>query len=162
MILVVMGVAGSGKTTIGRLLAEKLGWEFIEGDDFHPPENVEKMSRGIPLSDDDRAGWLQTLAGVLSQRLAANRSAVLACSALKQRYRDLLSWGNPAVRFIYLQGKPELLESRLQDRPGHFMKAGMLVSQFADLEEPADAYDVDITLAPEQIIRLVLAHLELP
>jgi gluconokinase len=162
MILVVMGVAGSGKTTIGKLLADRLGWEFIEGDDFHPPENLEKMSRGIPLSDDDRAGWLQTLAWMLIQRLAEKRSAVLACSALKQRYRDLLSVGNPEVNFIFLQGEPELLRNRLHNRPGHFMKTGMLLSQFADLEVPADAFDVDVNLSPEQILRLILMHFELP
>lgn len=161
MILVLMGVAGSGKTTIGKLLAERLGWEFIEGDDFHPSENIEKMSRGIPLSDEDRAGWLQTLAWMLIQRLAEKRSAVLACSALKQRYRDILCGENPEVNFIFLQGDPDLLKDRLHNRPGHYMKTGMLLSQFADLEIPVDAFDVDVNLSPEQILRLLLMHFNL-
>lgn len=161
MILVVMGVAGSGKTTIGKLLAERLGWEFIEGDDFHPSENVEKMSRGIPLTDEDRFGWLQTLAWMLIERLQEKRNAVLACSALKQRYRDILSGDNPDVNFIYLQGDRELLRDRLHNRPGHFMKTGMLLSQLADLEVPADAFDVDVTLSPEQIVKLIQINFDL-
>jgi gluconokinase len=161
VILVVMGVAGSGKTTIGRLLAEKLNWEFIEGDEFHPPENVEKMSRGIPLTDADRQGWLHTLAEMLAQRFEEKRNAVLACSALKQSYRDILSGGNTGVHFIFLDGEETLIQSRLQNRPGHYMKADMLASQLADLETPMDAFDVDISLSPEQITRLLIDHFNL-
>lgn len=140
-----MGVAGSGKTTVGRALAGRLGWRFYDADDFHPPENVAKMSRGVPLTDDDRAGWLAALATLLRRCVAEGLSAVLACSALKQRYRDQLTVDAAQVRFVYLRGSQGELLERLRRRTDHFMKPEMLASQLATLEEPRDALAVDIS-----------------
>jgi carbohydrate kinase (thermoresistant glucokinase family) len=134
-ILIVMGVAGSGKSTVGRLLAERLGWPFLDGDDLHPTESVEKMRRGVPLTDADRLPWLERLAELIRQR----ESAVLACSALKESYRRILSGGDPRVRFVYLRADPALLASRLEKRTGHFFARTLLDSQLATLEEPAPA-----------------------
>jgi gluconokinase len=159
MILIVMGVAGCGKSTVGRALAARLGWPFYDGDDFHPPANVAKMSRGIPLTDADRAGWLDALADVARRALEADQSAVLACSALKQRYRDQLRVDPARVRFIYLKGSYADLHARLLTRTDHFMKPGMLESQFAALEEPADALLVDIRLPVEQAVEQIVRNL---
>ncbi len=133
-----MGVSGCGKTTLGRLLSEQIGWPFFDGDDYHPPANIEKMSRGFPLTDTDRAGWLDQLAGLLREQRRAGQSCILACSALKSAYRQRLAIG-PEVRFVYLQGEYTLFFERLQRRQGHYMKADLLESQFAALEEPQDA-----------------------
>jgi gluconokinase len=133
-----MGVSGCGKTTLGRLLSEQIGWPFFDGDDYHPPANIEKMSRGFPLTDTDRAGWLDQLAGLLREQRRAEQSCILACSALKSAYRQRLAIG-PEVRFVYLQGEYTLFFERLQRRQGHYMKANLLESQFAALEEPQDA-----------------------
>src|ERR1700733_7304286 len=135
MIAIVMGVTGSGKTTVGRLLAEQLGWEFADADDFHPQANVEKMERGIPLNDEDRAPWLERLRVQITSWIANGRNAVLACSALKRTYRQELSVG-PEVRFVYLKGRPELIAQRLQLRRGHFADEKILAGQVAGLEEP--------------------------
>lgn len=156
MILIVMGVAGCGKTTVGRALADRLGWPFYDGDDFHPADNVAKMSRGVPLTDADRAGWLAALAGIARRSLAADQSAVLACSALKERYRDQLRVDPVRVRFIYLKGSHADLHARLLARSDHFMKPAMLESQFAALEEPADALRVDIRLPVEQAVAQIV------
>ena len=123
MVIVVMGVSGSGKTTVGQLLADALGAEFAEGDAYHPPANIEKMRRGIPLEDADRWPWLQTLAAQIDRWLAAGTTVVLACSALKQRYRDVLAKGRPGVRFVHLKGDKTLIRLRLDGRRGHYMPA---------------------------------------
>lgn len=159
MVIVLMGVSGSGKTTVGRLLAAALGAEFAEGDSYHPPENVAKMARGIPLDDADRQPWLETLAGEIRGWLARGETAVLACSALKQLYRDILQGGRPEVRFVHLRGPEALIRARLEQRRGHYMPASLLASQFAALEPPTDALTVDISSTPEAIVEEILAQL---
>ncbi len=151
MIVIVMGTTGSGKTTIGTLLAERLGWEFVDADDFHPQANVEKMKHGIPLTDADREPWLKALSDRIIEWSAAKRDVVLACSALKQSYRDELR-ASPDVKFVYLKGSYELFSQRVRMRKGHFAKQDLLASQFATLEEPSDAITVDAALTPEQIV----------
>ncbi len=158
MIVIVMGVTGSGKTTTGRLLAEQLGWLFADADDFHPGVNVEKMRRGIPLDDDDRRPWLERLREKIDAWIAANENVVLACSALKRSYREELDAG-PQVRFVYLKGRAELIAKRLAARHGHFAGAQILPGQFADLEEPKDAVTVDISPAPTEIVTEIRAKL---
>ena len=154
MVLVLMGVAGSGKTTVGRRLAEELGWTFYDADDFHTPSNVGKMSRGVPLDDADRAPWLDALGGLVRDCLGRGESAVLACSALKESYRRrLLCDGR--VRLVYLRGDYELVRDRLEGRRGHYMKPGMLDSQFAALEEPGPETHFDISPPPEEIVRAI-------
>ena len=144
MIAVVMGVSGSGKTTIGSAAAARLGWPFLDGDDFHPPENVAKMSAGKPLTDDDRWPWLDQLNAELREREARGESAMLACSALKQAYRDRLSRGLTDWRLVFLDGSFELLRQRLKERKHRYMPASLLQSQFATLERPADAIRIDV------------------
>jgi gluconokinase len=151
MIVIVMGVTGAGKTTIGLLLAAHLGWKFADADDFHPPSNVEKMRHGIPLDDDDRQPWLQQLHTTITNWISEGRNVVLACSALKRCYRQELD-GGPEVRFVYLKGSPALITQRLHARHGHFAGEQILAGQFADLEEPETAVVVDIGATPEQIV----------
>lgn len=151
MIVIVMGVVGAGKTTIGRLLASELGWQFADGDDFHPRANVEKIRNGIPLTDDDRHPWLVRLRSQIEAWISGGKSGVLACSALKRSYRQELEV-SPQVRFVFLKGSPELIAERLQSRHGHFADAQILASQFEDLEEPTDAVTVDISGSPLQIV----------
>lgn len=158
MIVIVMGVVGSGKTTIGRLLAEQLGWEFADADDFHPASNIEKIRRGIALTDDDRKPWLERLRAEITEWIGQRRNAVLACSALKRSYRQELQAG-PEVRFVYLKGSPELIAGRLRSRYGHFANEQILGSQFADLEEPEDAVAVDISATPAQIVARIRQEL---
>jgi gluconokinase len=148
MIIVLMGVAGSGKTTIGKLLSQQLGWPFFDGDDFHPPANVAKMRAGIPLTDADRAGWLDALRKLIAEYNQQNRSSVVACSALKQTYREHLG----DVRVVYLKGSRELLQTRLSERKGHFFHAELLESQLHTLEEPRDAITVDASHAPGVLV----------
>lgn len=150
-ILVVMGVAGVGKTTIGRLLAERLGWTFLDADDFHPPANVAKMQNGTPLTDADREGWLERLNALIGSQLKSGERTVLACSALKATYRSKLTNDHEGVVFVYLRAPRILVEDRLSSRTGHFFDAGLLASQFAALEEPADAIVVDAA-APADVI----------
>ena len=161
MVIVVMGVSGSGKTTVGQLLADALGAEFAEGDAYHPPENIEKMRRGIPLEDADRWPWLHTLAAQIDRWLAAGTMVVLACSALKQSYRDVLARDRPGVRFVHLQGDMALIRLRLDRRRGHYMPATLLDSQFAALETPGDAITVDVAGTPEAITAAIIRKLDL-
>ena len=152
MVVLLMGVAGSGKTTIGRQLAAGLGWSFADADDFHPAANVAKMSAGIPLDDADRAPWLAAIRRYIDARLERNENAVVTCSALKEKHRAVLLGDRAQVRLVYLRGTRELLWSRISSRQGHFMKPAMLDSQLAALEEPADALAIDIAQPPEKII----------
>lgn len=154
-----MGVSGCGKSTIGKAIAANLGWDFYDADDFHPPHNVAKMTSGIPLDDNDRAPWLASLHDLISSTLKADRAGVLACSALKERYRRQLLEGNPNAQVVYLKGSYELIWSRMSARAGHYMKPEMLQSQFAVLEEPQNAIVVDIALPPDEIVAQVLGKL---
>lgn len=151
MIIVVMGVTGAGKTTVGRLLGEELEWEFADGDDFHPAVNVERMGRGVPLSDDDRRPWLERLRKEILRCDAERRNLVLACSALKKSYRALLAVSE-AVKFVYLKGEAGQIAERLKTRRGHFANEKILAAQFVDLEEPESAVVVDIAATPLEIV----------
>lgn len=152
MVVVLMGVSGVGKTAVGARLAQALGGTFVEGDDFHPPANVAKMRSGVPLDDADRQPWLETLSREIGAWLDTGRTVVLACSALKQRYRDVLKAGRPGVRFVHLKGQEALIRARLAGRRGHYMPASLLDSQLAALEEPVDAITVGIDAPPEAIV----------
>ena len=154
MIIVVMGVAGSGKTTVGALLALELGWDFYDGDDFHSDANRAKMSQRIPLNDEDRSTWLAALRNLINQNLSENRSIVLACSALKESYRHMLKV-NEQVHFVHLQGSYQQIEERLRGRTGHFMSAEMLASQFDILEMPEDALSINISNTPQEIVAII-------
>jgi gluconokinase len=160
MIIIIMGVAGSGKTTIGSLLANELGWSFYDADDFHSKSNHAKMSQGIALTDEDRASWLISLKELIVKNIQQNTSAILACSALKNSYRKTLE-ANKQVKFVYLQGTYEQIKARLNNRTGHFMSAGMLDSQFQTLEEPQNALTVDISNKSEDIIAIIRKGLDL-
>jgi len=151
MIVVLMGPTGAGKTTVGRLLAEHLGWEFVDGDTFHPAANVERMKQGIPLEDSDRLPWLQAIGGRIKQWIGDHRNVVLACSALKRIYREQLSAG-PEVKLVYLKGTYEEIYQRLSLRTGHFATQQLLASQFAVLEEPSDAVTIEVSRSPEEIV----------
>ena len=159
MVVLLMGVSGAGKTTVGKLLASQLGWEFADADDYHSAANVEKMRNGIPLTDADRGPWLESLRSVIVEWIAAGKNGVLACSALKKEYRDRLVVG-PEVRVVYLKGDRELLRERLLLRRGHYMKEAMLESQIATLEEPGDAIVVDARRTPEEIVREIRLRLD--
>lgn len=159
MFVILMGVAGSGKTTVGILLAKRLQCPFYDGDDFHPPANVAKMAAGTPLTDDDRAGWLAALAEVIRDGLGRGESGVVACSALKESYREVLRVDEAKVKFIYLKGSYEVILQRMQSRK-HFMKPAMLQSQFASLEEPADVPWIDVTLDPDEIVRRIAEQID--
>ena len=152
MILILMGVSGAGKTSFGELLARDRAWSFYDGDDFHPQVNIDKMRQGVALADDDRAAWLTALRALIAQLLREGRSAIIACSALKLAYRELLKGDDEDVRFFYLRGSYELISRRLASRQGHFMKSDLLASQFATLEESRDIPAVDIAKEPAVIV----------
>jgi gluconokinase len=160
VIIIVMGPEGVGKTTVGTLLAHELGWQFADADEFHPPANIEKMSRGIPLTDADRVPWLEALHRAIMQWDAEGRNVVLACSALEREYRARLAQ-NADVKFVYLKGTYELIAARLRAREGHFAHEDLLASQFAILEEPQDAITVDASQTPEEIVAEVRKRLGL-
>jgi gluconokinase len=161
MIVILMGVSGVGKTTVGELLSRKTGWPLYDADDFHPPANIEKMRSGIPLIDDDRWPWLDRLNTVLREIDQRGGSALLACSALKQRYRERLEQGLTNVRWVHLTGSFELIKQRIDARKGHYMTAKLLESQFAALEAPSDAIAIDVSADPEQLAAQVSAALGL-
>ncbi len=153
-IFFIMGVSGSGKTTIGKLLAEKLEISFFDGDSYHPEANVQKMAQGHPLNDEDRKGWLLRLNELAKEH--ENQGAVIACSALKTKYRKLLRQGIGSIDFVYLEGSLELISKRLARRKGHFMPPGLLRSQFEALEIPDNAISVSIDATPSEIVTDIL------
>ena len=159
MVLIIMGVTGSGKTTVGMQLAGTLGWPFHDADDFHPPANKAKMNAGIPLTDEDRWPWLRALRAVIEQSLAQGTSAVVTCSALKRAYRAVLSDGLDGVKYIHLTGDKAVVAARLADRRGHFMNPALLDSQVSTLEPPLDALDVDVALTPAAQVAFIRAAL---
>jgi carbohydrate kinase (thermoresistant glucokinase family) len=158
---VIMGVSGSGKSTVAKPLAARLGWAFQEGDDLHPPANIARMKAGIPLTDADRAPWLAAIAAWIDHQAALGAPGIVTCSALKRAYRDVLDTGRPQVRFVYLRGSEPLIAERVAARKGHFMPAALLDSQFADLEPPAgdeNAIVIDIDRPIEAQVEAILAR----
>jgi gluconokinase len=158
--LIFMGVAGSGKTTVAKLFAEKTGAVFYEGDDFHPPSNIAKMRQGIPLTDEDREQWLGKLRETMVSSLAKNELAAFTCSALKAKYREQLQGGDARVRFIFLTGPYAVIEERLKNRIGHFMPPTLLASQFVILEPPTDALTFSSEKTPEEIVTELIQILD--
>jgi gluconokinase len=161
--VIIFGVSGGGKTTVGKLLARELGWHFLEADDFHSAANIEKMRSGHPLTDEDRWPWLERLRQQIERSVAAEENAVLACSALKRAYRDRLRVSD-AVRFVFLRGDYALVEKQLPSRHGHFMDAALLQSQFDDLEEPQpdeNVLTIELGRTPEEIVERIEAKLNL-
>jgi gluconokinase len=155
MLILIMGVAGSGKTTVGARLASALDWEFIDADDFHSPQNLAKMASGTPLTDEDRRPWLNDLHALVTRFAQSDRDLVLACSALKSSYRDLLASASPETAIVYLKADPALILERLTQRQRHFMPANLVESQFTALEEPEDAIAIPATLRPDQIVAAI-------
>lgn len=155
-----MGVTGAGKTTVGKLLAGQLGWEFDDADSFHSAKNIQKMSQGIPLDDADRGPWLEAMREAITGWVAEKKNSVLACSALKRVYRQKLAV-DASVKFVYLKGSYELIAKRLHERHGHFATEQILADQFANLEEPEDAVTVDVDQSPEEIVREIREKLDL-
>jgi gluconokinase len=160
LVLVFMGVAGSGKTTVAKLFAKRTGADFIEGDNFHPPENIAKMASGIPLTDTDRKRWLMALRRIIVRALAKGGRTALTCSALKAKYRRLLAANDPRVRFVYLTGSQALIFRRLKKRRGHFMHPDLLASQFAILEPPDDALVFNCRQTPARIVSGLIRKLK--
>ncbi|MEU8119627.1 gluconokinase [Spirillospora sp. NPDC049024] len=163
-VILIAGVSGSGKTTIGTLLAERLGWDYAEADAFHSEANVAKMRAGHPLTDEDRLPWLRAIAAWIADRLDTGRPGVVTCSALKRRYREMLVDGHEGVRLVLLDGDRDAIAARMKARKGHFFKAEMLDSQFADLERPAPDENVvtaPITGTPEETVAHILKALDL-
>jgi gluconokinase len=160
VIVLLMGTAGSGKTTVGELLASHLGWEFADGDNFHSPANIEKMSHGVPLDDNDRLPWLDSIRVAMTEWDTQRRNVVLACSALKRSYRERLQM-NSGVKLVYLKGTYDLFRERLHARKGHYAGEQLLASQFADLQEPENAITVDVARTPEEIVTEIRKQLAL-
>jgi gluconokinase len=161
--MIIFGVSGAGKTTVGELLARELGWHFYEADDFHSPANIEKMRRGVPLTDDDRWRWLENLRELIKQRVAANENAVLACSALKRVYRKHLRV-SAEVKLVFLRGDYALVAEQLRQRRGHFMNPALLRSQFADLEEPQpeeEVLTIELDRTPHELVKEIKTKLHL-
>lgn len=158
MVIVLMGVTGSGKTTIGRLLSRELGWTYYDADDFHSPANILKMRNGTPLTDEDRRPWLEILSRLIRECLERGEQAVLACSALKESYRKFLLVDD-RVKLIYLKGDYCILQKRLSERRGHYMNPALLDSQLETLEEPTRGLQVDISLSPDEIVRRIKTYL---
>jgi carbohydrate kinase (thermoresistant glucokinase family) len=159
MVLILIGPMGCGKTTIGKMLAGKLGWSFFDGDDFHPRENVEKMQAGVALTDEDRKVWLDTLHSNIVNWLKQGQNTILACSALKQAYRNLLGVDQQKVKTVYLKGSYELLRRRIDERQHRYMSKDLLRSQLGTLEEPGDGLTVDISATPEIIVGIIMKNL---
>ncbi len=162
MMIVVMGVSGCGKSTVAEALARRIGGVYLDADAHHPESNIRKMSNGIPLDDEDRRPWLEQLNQLLRDEAARGRPVVLACSALKEQYRDVLRAGLPELRFVHLHGTYDEVMVLLRRRKGHFMKPGMLASQFAALEPPADAIRIPVLLPCEEQVRQIEQQLALP
>ena len=160
MFYIIMGVSGTGKSTIGKLLSDRTGWAFYDADDFHPAANIVKMSQGVALTDLDRLPWLNKLHRLIGHTLQQNKHGILACSALKSNYRQILRNNYRDVVFIYLQGNYQAIQSRLQERAGHFMSADLLQSQFDALEEPQNAIAIDVTLSPAEIVERIIEEIE--
>ncbi len=154
MIIVLMGVTGSGKSTVGNLLAKQLGWRFFEGDDFHSPDNIQKLRRGEPLSDEDRKPWLEAIREAIRTAIDRGENAVIACSALKKSYRKVLQIDGQ-VSFVYLKASIALIQERLKNRVGHFMNPSLIQSQFATLEEPGEGLQIDAGLSPAEIVQVI-------
>lgn len=162
MIAIIMGVSGSGKSTIGEGLAEASGGEFFDGDDFHPQANIEKMHAGIPLNDEDRVPWLERLRQLIEEQEGKGVPTFIACSALKKSYRLILApGGDPAVKFVFLEGSFSLIKERLDARKGHFMPESLLKSQFDALQAPEDAITADISQTPDAIVHELMGKLGL-
>lgn len=155
MIIILTGVSGSGKTTIGQLLSRELGWQFIDSDELHPLSNIEKMKNGIALTDEDRLPWLNTIRERIIELSKKNNSAIIACSALKRKYRQYLLSEINDIRLVYLKGTYEVIEKRLKTRKNHFFDATLLSSQFETLEEPRNILTVDITNTPDKIVDMI-------
>jgi gluconokinase len=161
LVLLIMGVSGSGKSIVGLKLAQALGWRFLEGDDFHPAANVAKMAAGVPLGDADRAPFLAAIRAEIAACLERGENAVITCSALKESYRRILVIDPVRVKLVHLAGDPALIRDRLARRQGHFMKAGMLASQLAALEPPGEALALDVAATPDELVAAIRTALAL-